>query len=168
MLDKGEVVHLIDVRSAGEYAAGHVPQAANVPLEQIESRLGDFPNNHPIALLCQSGRRAEMACTILDPHRDVLIVEGGTEAWRKEGLPTVSSATSKWSLERQVRLIAGTLVLFGVGMSFLSVNWIFLSAFVGAGLAFAGLTDICGMALLLSKLPWNQSKIACQTTGGVR
>lgn len=150
-------IQLVDVRSPGEYASGHVPQAINIPLEQLEARFGDFTEGQ-VAILCQSGRRAGMACDVLSSHHDgLLLVEGGTQAWEDAGLPTVCSVTNKWSLERQVRLGAGILVLTGTVLAALGFSaWLFLAMFVGAGLTFAGLTNICGMALLLAKLPWNQ------------
>lgn len=156
-LQRGEAIQLVDVRSAGEYAAGHVPQATNIPLEQIEARLGDFGKSR-VAVLCQSGTRAGMACEILRSHHDDLIlVEGGTSAWQKAGLPVVKTAASAWSLERQVRAIAGALVLIGTTLSLaVAPGWIYLAMFVGLGLTFAGITNICGMALLLAKLPWNK------------
>ena len=154
----GQRIQLIDVRSSGEYASGHVPQAINIPLEQLEARFGDL-NEGQVAVLCQGGTRAGMACDLLKDHHDgLLLVTGGTKAWIDAGLPIVSSVSNKWSLERQVRLAAGLLLLTGtilatIGMS----SWIYLAMFVGAGLTFAGLTNICGMALLLAKLPWNQA-----------
>lgn len=156
-LSRGENVQLVDVRSAGEYAAGHVPQAINIPLEQVEARLGDFAGSQ-VAILCQSGARAGMACEILRSHHDeLLLVEGGTSAWMNAGLPIVQSSSSAWSLERQVRAIAGILVLIGTVLSIaVAPGWVFLAMFVGLGLAFAGITNICGMALLLAKLPWNR------------
>jgi rhodanese-related sulfurtransferase len=86
----------------------------------------------------------------------VVCVEGGTDAWEQAGLPVVRGH-KVISLDRQVRMAAGLLVLLGVGLSFL-VHPAFsaLSAFVGAGLLFAGITDTCGMAMLLAKMPWNQ------------
>lgn len=164
-LERGSAIQLIDVRSAGEYAAGHVPGAMNVPLEQLESRLDDLQQGQ-VAVLCQSGRRAGIACdTLKDAHRDLLLVEGGTQAWIAEGKPVVRSSAAKWSLERQVRLVAGLMVLVGTVLAVaVHPGWIFLAMFVGAGLTFAGLTDICGMGLLLAKLPWNRAKAmpACQ------
>lgn len=150
-------LQLLDVRSPGEYASGHVPRAINIPLEQVESRIGDLGTSH-VAILCQSGNRAGMACELLrEHHSNLLLVEGGTEAWVNAGKPVTASTASRWSLERQVRLIAGLLVLLGTVLSLL-VNpaWIYAAMFVGAGLTFAGLTNFCGMAFLLAKLPWNR------------
>lgn len=164
-LEAGQSIQLIDVRSPGEFAAGHVPGAINIPLEQVEIRLPDI-QHAPIALLCQSGRRAGMACEVLTGHRpDLMVVEGGTQAWVSAGLPTVSSAGAAWPLERQVRLIAGLMVLAGTVLALtVALEWIFLAVFVGAGLTFAGLTGWCGMALLLAKLPWNRPQ-SCRPSG---
>lgn len=158
-IETDPTLQLIDVRSSGEYSTGHVPRAMNIPLEQVETRLDDLGRG-PIAILCQSGRRAGMACELLGAHRrNLLLVEGGTGAWIEAGFPVTTSTPSRWSLERQVRLIAGLLVLLGTLLSLLvSQAWIGLAIFIGAGLTFAGLTNICGMAAILALLPWNRPK----------
>lgn len=168
-LDNHDSLQLIDVRSAGEYAAGHVPHALNVPLEELEGRLMDFSSG-PVAILCQSGARAQLACDILSQHHgDLLLVQGGTKSWIDSGGPVVSSTSSRWSLERQVRLGAGFLVLLGSVMTVTSApGWVYLTMAIGAGLCFAGLTNICGMALLLAKLPWNRSAKSQGTASEVR
>jgi len=150
----------IDVRSAGEYASGHIPGAVNIPMDQIEARLDDLLPDRPIVLVCQAGKRARMVAGLLEPCRtDVTVLEGGTVAWNAAGMPLVASVKSRFSLERQVRLIAGLLVLVGVILSLtVQRNWLLLAAFVGAGLMFAGLTDICLMAGLLIRMPWNQTR----------
>jgi rhodanese-related sulfurtransferase len=152
-----EPVQLIDVRSPGEYASCHVPQAINIPLEQLEARFGDLTEGK-VAILCQSGTRAGMACNMLKNHHEgLLLVEGGTQAWVDQGFPVVASVNNRWSLERQVRLGAGVMVLVGTVLSIaIAPEWIYLAMFVGAGLTFAGITNICGMAMLLAKLPWNR------------
>jgi len=77
----------------------------------------------------------------------------------KAGLPLASSIKTRWSLERQVRLIAGLLVVLGAVLALtVSPFWVYLSGFVGLGLTFAGLTDICAMGILLAKMPWNGVK----------
>jgi len=147
---------LIDVRSASEFAAGHIPRAVNVPMDQIEARLEDLPSR-PLVLVCQTGKRARMTAAILEPcQRQITVLEGGTSAWIREGLPVVRNVKTRWSLERQVRLGAGVLVLIGTALA-ITVNlyWLGLSAFVALGLIFAGTTDICPMAELLERMPWN-------------
>ena len=94
------------------------------------------------------------------------MLEGGTDAWRKAGLPLVVSSNTRWSLERQVRLGAGLLALIGALLAVLmSVRWIYLAGFIGLGLTVAGLTDFCPMALPLSKMPWNGSRRGDVTCG---
>jgi rhodanese-related sulfurtransferase len=150
----------VDVRSASEYATGHIPGAVNIPLEQIEARLDDLLPGVPIVLVCQAGKRARTAAGLIEPCRkDVTVLEGGTMAWTAAGLPVVTSASSRISIERQVRLIAGLLVLVGVFLS-VTVNhyFVYFAALIGAGLTFAGLTDICLMAGLLLRMPWNRPR----------
>ena len=150
----------IDVRSPGEFAAGHIPGAVNIPMDQIEARVDDLLPAAEIVLVCQAGKRARMVAGLLAPCRsDLTVLEGGTTAWAAAGLPLVASVKSRFSLERQVRLTAGLLVLTGVLLSLMvSQHWIYLAAFVGAGLTFAGLTDICPMAGLLIRMPWNRAR----------
>jgi len=160
---------LVDVRTPSEYAAGHVPCAVNIPLEQIEARLDDLDPRLPIVLICQGGGRARLAAALLGPRRtDVTVLDGGTLAWQKAGFPLVVNTMTRWALERQVRLVAGLLVLLGAVLA-LTVNphWVYLSGFVGVGLTFAGLTNICAMASLLCRMPWNRPRgLASAATSG--
>ena len=151
---------LVDVRSPTEFAAGHIPGAGNIPMEQIESRLDDLNPNAPIILICQMGTRARMTAALLAPcRRQISVLEGGTSAWRQAGLPLVTSVKTRWSLERHARLGAGLLVLAGVLLAFsVDLGWLLLAAFVGPGLSLAGITDICPMAEVLGKMPWNRSR----------
>jgi len=149
----------IDVRSASEYATGHIPAAINIPMEQIESRMEDLRPDVPIVLICQGGVRARQVVRLIEPcGKDVVVLEGGTSAWIEAGFPLVSNVASRWSLERQVRLGAGAMVLLGVTLG-LTLNplWVYLAGFAGLGLTVAGLSNFCPMALLLGKLPWNQA-----------
>jgi len=149
---------LVDVRSGSEFASGHIPGAVNIPLDQIEARLDDLGLNLPTVLICQSGTRARMAAGLLEPcRRQITVLEGGTKAWIDAGLPVFASVRTCWSLERQVRLGAGLLVLTGAILA-MTVNpyWLFLCGFVGLGLTFAGFTDICAMGIILEKMPWNK------------
>jgi hypothetical protein len=87
----------------------------------------------------------------------VIVVEGGTDGWVRAGCPVERSDRKTISLERQVRIGAGLLVLLGVAMGFgLHAGYFALSAFVGAGLVVAGITDWCGMGMLLARMPWNR------------
>ena len=166
---KGESLVFVDVRSPAEFQAVHASGARLYPLDdlhpkKIAAELG-ISAQQPAVLLCAGGNRARKAAEKFHaegiPH--CLVVEGGTKAWEAAGLPVVKGRGAI-SIERQVRIGAGTMVLLGVLLgSWVDPLWFFLSGFVGAGLIFAGITDWCGMGLLLAKMPWNQAKpIACQ------
>lgn len=154
-----QIAQWVDVRSASEFTAGHIPGAFNVPLDELDARLDDIYKERPVVVVCQSGQRAAIAANFLaNCGHEVLLLHGGTNAWRGAGNPIVQSVKSRWSLERQVRLIAGLLVASGAGLGFLVHPAFFgLTAFVGLGLMFAGLTDYCAMGMLLAKLPWNKA-----------
>jgi rhodanese-related sulfurtransferase len=155
---RGEAVQLIDVRSASEFASGHVPGAINIPMEQVESRLADVAKNGQVILICQAGKRAATTAGWICDRRDVTVLEGGTDAWKNAALPVVSCAPCRWSLERQVRFGAGLIALTGSLLAlFVSRNWLILPLFVGGGLTMAGLTGFCPMGIALAKMPWNQA-----------
>ena len=154
-------VILLDVRTPSEFLARRAVGARNIPLDNIPTTLvaGVLPKDSTICILCEKGGRAAIAADHLlkAGHRDVHVVSGGTEAWAEKGLPIEGTGKKTLSIERQVRIGAGILVLTGVILGFL-INPAFfaLSAFVGAGLVFAGITDWCGMGLLLTRAPWNR------------
>jgi rhodanese-related sulfurtransferase len=157
----GKKIELIDVRTPAEYQEVHVEFARNVPLSQldpakvIEARNGSA--NEPLYLICRSGARGNQACEkfLKAGFVNVVNVDGGTLACQDAGLPLVRGQKTI-SLERQVRITAGSLVLLGIGLSlFVHPYLLGLSAFVGAGLVFAGVTDTCGMGMLLARMPWN-------------
>lgn len=153
-------IRLLDVRTPGEYESVHISGAYNVPLDTLGEH-GDEIRTHvdtPVVLVCQSGSRARRAEDALRqagmPNLHVL--EGGVNGWLAAGQP-VARGAERISLERQVRIAAGALAAAG-GILALAVNpgFALLPAFVGSGLVFAGVTDTCAMAMLLSRLPYNQ------------
>jgi rhodanese-related sulfurtransferase len=153
---------LLDVRTPVEFTEVHIPQARNVPLDELKPSVLQFSKSQPVYLLCRSGQRATKAAEKFakDGYSQPVIVEGGTLAWIEAGLPVSRSTVKVISLERQVRIVAGSLVLIGVLLGwFVHRGFFGLPAFVGAGLVFAGITDFCGMGLLLAKLPWNKRKV---------
>jgi rhodanese-related sulfurtransferase len=163
-----ETEHLVfDVRTPAEYAGTHIPKTENHPLERLNPKAlhesGRLPKDQSVYLLCESGSRAAKAAEKFakEGFDNSVIVEGGTRAWIAAGLPVNQGAVKVISLERQIRIAAGSLVLTGILLAVL-VNhaFIVLSAFVGAGLVFAGVTDWCGLGLLLARAPWNRSKVS--------
>lgn len=167
LITSGKAVELIDVRSPREFGDVHAASARSVPLDELEpakllaARNGDSTN--PLYIICASGGRAAKACQKFAAagFENAVNVEGGTNAWLAAGLPVVRGKKSM-SLERQARIGAGCIVLTGVILGFL-VHPIFfgLSAFAGAGLIFAGITDICMLGMLLARMPWNKSCGTC-------
>jgi rhodanese-related sulfurtransferase len=160
--NQGQVVELIDVRTPVEYREVHAEGARLVPLDRLDPQQVMAPGNGvrttPLYLICRSGSRARQACErfLAAGFTNVLSVEGGTQAWEQAGL-TVVRGKKAMSLERQVRIAAGALVLLGAVLALLVHPWFAgLSAFIGAGLIFAGVTDTCGMGQLLARMPWNQ------------
>lgn len=161
LINSGKKVDFIDVRTPVEYREVHAICATNTPLDQLDpaaiavSRTG---SGEPLYVICRSGGRSKQACEKLvsSGQTNIVNVEGGTLAWDKAGLP-VARGQKAMSLERQVRIAAGALVFTGAALSFfVHPYWIGLSAFVGAGLVFAGVTDTCAMGLLIAKMPWNR------------
>lgn len=159
----GKRIELIDVRTPIEFREVHVEFARNVPLDQLDvaalmqSRNGSI--SEPLYVICRSGSRGQQACkTFLEAgFSNVINVEGGTMACLDAGLPVVRDKKTI-SLERQIRIAAGSLVLIGIILGwFVHPALVGLSAFVGAGLIFAGITDTCGMGMILARMPWNKS-----------
>lgn len=160
-----ENITLVDVREHIEFAGGRVNGAKLVPLDDIEKRHQEIDHTHTVYVMCRSGRRSGEAQRRLRAlgFQNVVNVRGGIEEWKKENLPIERDENAPWSLERQVRFVAGLLVLTGVLLSvFVHPYFVALAGFVGAGLTFAGATDWCGMGMLLAKMPWNKQQVSCE------
>ena len=166
LITKGEPTELIDVRTPVEFREVHVTIARNTPLTELDAKKIATTRNAESSLyvICKSGSRGRQACEqlIAAGYPTVINVDGGTQAWDAAGLPVIRGKKAI-SLERQVRIAAGSMVLTGAVLSHLVHPWwIGLSGFVGAGLIFAGITDTCGMGLLLARMPWNNIG-SCET-----
>jgi len=149
----------IDVREYTEYAAGHIEGSRLVPLSNLDRAVASWDKTAPLMLVCKTGRRAEQARQQLasQSFTALSVLEGGIEGWRAAGMPLILSERRPWSIERQVRTVAGSLVLLTVLLTYLlSPLFLIATALVGAGLLFAGVSDICMMATLLGRLPWNR------------
>ncbi|MFJ5919740.1 rhodanese-like domain-containing protein [Streptomyces ardesiacus] len=153
---------VVDVRSAGEYAGGHLPGAHNVPLERLDEAadaLAAAAARGPLLLVCASGNRSAKGCARLAARGvEAATLEGGTSAWAAAGHPVERPAGTRapWPMDRQVRLAAGSLVAAGflAGRFWRPAHW--LSGAIGAGLVFSGVTNTCGMAAVLARLPHNR------------
>lgn len=162
---------VIDVRTPGEFAAGRPPGAVNVPLEVVQAEPERIVAHldGAVALLCATGTRAEQARQALADAGcgDPKVIVGGMRGWQAAGGDVVAQLRV-WSMERQVRLAAGGLVVIGTLASLAWPPAVALSGVVGAGLVVAAATDMCGMAMLLAKLPWNRPAGATDPDAAMR
>ena len=154
---------LIDIRQKDEYLRENITQAHSIPLDLLKTQ--GLPEHlvqaQTLIFHCKSGMRTKNATPLFEQFaqqgKNVFILEGGIEGWKKAGLPTNFNKKQPLELMRQVQIAAGSLVLLGTILgSTVSSGFYLLSAFVGAGLIFAGVTGFCGMAKLLAKMPWNK------------
>jgi rhodanese-related sulfurtransferase len=159
LLSNDADVHLIDVRTSAEFESAHIPGSYHVPLDALGEHRDELRRHvtQPVVLICQSGNRASQAGDHLAEAgmANVRVLAGGLGAWLAVG-GDVNRNAGRWGLERQVRLVAGLLVLVSVVASFVVPPVALIAAFVGAGLTFSAVTNTCGMAMLLAKLPYNR------------
>lgn len=154
---------VIDVRTPAEHGGGHVPGSVNIPLPDLVDHRADLaePGGGPIVLVCQTGRRASTAADRLHAFgcRELHVLDGGVEAWAGAGHPTRTTGNGGgWTIERQVRGVAGAIVATSI---LASVRWPrarFVAGGIGGGLLFAALSDTCAMGNLLGRLPYNRRR----------
>lgn len=154
---------LLDVRTPAEFASAHIPGSRSVPLDTLESTddhtLRSDYGDAPVVIVCRSGRRAEQARTRLTEAgvQSASVLEGGILEFERAHPERVRRGKAHWAMDRQVRMVAGSLVVVGfLGGRFLSPRIGYLAGAVGAGLTVSALTDSCMMASVLSKMPWNK------------
>lgn len=150
---------LVDVREPVEHAEHHIEGAKLIPLGQLEKRLGEIDRDTPVVVMCRSGKRGMEALKKLESLgvEKVRNLEGGILAWKTAGLPVGKHEKKVFPLMQQVQITIGIGVLVGVVLSqTVDPRFVYLSAFFGAGLVFAGTTGWCGLAILMSKMPWNR------------
>ncbi|SCF04487.1 Rhodanese-related sulfurtransferase [Micromonospora viridifaciens] len=159
LIDSGRSPRLLDVRTPAEFETCHIPGAYNVPLDLLKEHREELLSHldQDVVLICRSGARAGQAQQALAelglPNLKVL--GGGMLAWQATSAP-VRQGRQRWDLERQVRLVAGSIVLASVlGSVFVpGLKWV--AGFIGAGLTFAAVSNTCAMGMLLGKLPYNR------------
>ena len=154
---------LVDVREADEHARERIPGARHHALSQIEAQNPARPGDEVLIFHCRSGARTQANANRLAASNgcETYILEGGIDAWKKAGRPVALDRRQPIEIMRQVQIAAGSLILIGVLLGYLT-NPLFylLSGFVGAGLTFAGVTGFCGMARLLAVMPWNRRRLS--------
>ena len=159
-VDAGDAV-IIDIRHPAEHAYEHIVGAKLMPEADLHGeKLRELADGKPIIIYCRTSRRTAVTVDQLmsEGYGEVVHLDGGLEAWKRSGHPTLSDPSApRFSIIQQVQITAGMMVLIGSVLAwFGSPLWIALPAFVGAGLAFAGFTGLCGMATMMEKMPWNK------------
>ncbi len=153
---------LVDLREPDEYRAQRIAQAHLRPLSVLPLMPAPLPKeaeNAQVVFFCRSGTRTKANEALLDslaPGR-ARILEGGLLAWKEAGLPVIEEKRP-WPIMRQVQVAAGGLVLLSLALASVAPVFLWLTAFVGAGLVFAGVSGFCGLARLLALMPWNRDK----------
>ena len=151
---------ILDVRSGGEFETVHIPGSYNVPLDTLREHVRDLASvEHPVVLVCQTGGRAAQAHeNLTEAGKETLhILDGGIAAWEASGGDVVRGDISRWAMDRQVRLVAGSLVLAGVAASLAVPGAKWIAGGVGAGLTYSAVSNTCAMAAVLGKLPYNRT-----------
>jgi len=169
IISKDQKTRLLDVRSALEFTETHLKDSINIPIDMLGLKMKSLSQSgQSYIVFCRTGNRSPMAADILlqSGISSVKVMEGGLTRWQKERLPVIKGQGGI-SLERQVRVIAGSLILLGITLAWL-IHWafIFISVWVACGLTFAGLTDNCLMGILLMKLPYNKKMYKAKLGGG--
>ncbi len=153
-------LRILDVRTGGEFDTVHIPGSYNVPLDTLGEHVDDLADvEHPVVLICKSGARAGQAHSKLSGagKQHLHILEGGMDAWEAAGGDVVRGTSTKWALDRQVRLVAGSISLVGILLSIFAPKAKWLAGGVAAGLTFSAVSNTCAMGNALSKLPYNKS-----------
>lgn len=150
---------VLDVRTPGEFETAHIAGAYNVPLDLVREHRDEIIAHldDEVVLVCRSGQRAAQAEESLRNAglANVHILDGGIVAWEAAGF-AVNRGTQRWDLERQVRLVAGSVVLTSILGSIAAPKLKWVAGAIGGGLTFAALSNTCAMGMLLSKLPYNR------------
>ena len=169
LLDRKEAI-LIDVREPDEYLAEHIPDAQLIPLSVFTDNCRKIDcGDKTIIFHCKAGMRSNKACSIAKDFFDdetLLSLQGGIEAWKSAGLSTIGGnngpsgevTSCTISIFRQVQIVVGALIFLFITLGlFITATFFYLAAFLSAALFFAGITGWCGLAMLLSRMPWNKS-----------
>lgn len=164
---------LIDVRTPMEFYEVHAVGSLNASLDRLNPELimasRGARAQEPLYVICRSGGRSAQACNtfVKAGFENVINIEGGTLAWIAAGLPVNRGTKQMISLERQVRIAAGILIVAGTILAAtISLWFLVIPGFVGAGLTFAGMSNTCGMGLILARMPWNKSLKVKDCSGG--
>jgi rhodanese-related sulfurtransferase len=163
-LDTTEAPRVLDVRTPAEFETAHIPGAYNVPLDTLREHRGELRRHldEDVVLVCRSGARAAQAEQALSEAGlpGLRVLDGGMLSWQASGAP-VNRGRQTWELERQVRLVAGSVVAASVLASAAVPRLKWVAGAIGTGLTVAAVTDTCAMGMALAKMPWNRTADSC-------
>jgi len=159
MIIEDPATRILDVRTGGEFDGVHIAGSFNVPLDTLGEHARDLADvEHPVVLVCKSGARAGQAHTALASagKQRLHLLDGGLDAWVAGGGDVVRGTNETWAMDRQVRLVAGSISLVGILASTLFPKAKWVAGGVAAGLTFSAVSNTCAMGTMLGKLPYNQ------------
>lgn len=170
-LSSEDAPRVLDVRTPAEFETAHIPGSYNVPLDNLREHRAELRAHldEDVVLVCRTGGRAAQAEKALAEVGlpGLRVLEGGMVAWESNGAP-VNRGKQTWELERQVRLVAGSIVLSSILGSIVVPELKWVAGGIGAGLTFAALSNTCAMGMLLAKMPWNRRGDSCDMDGVVK
>ena len=161
MLRDDPATRILDVRTGGEFDTVHIPGSYNVPLDTLGEHARDLADvEHPVVLVCKSGSRADQAHSKLTGagKERLHLLDGGLDAWLAADGDVVRSSSEVWAMDRQVRLVAGSISLFGILLSMFVPKAKWIAGGVASGLTFSAVSNTCAMANVLGRLPYNRGR----------
>lgn len=161
LINEDPLIRILDVRTGGEFDNAHIPGSYNVPLATLAEHTRELADlDHPVVLVCKSGARADQAHgKLTDAGKQRLhLLEGGLDAWIDAGGDVTHGESTTWAMDRQVRLVAGSISLVGILGSLVVPKAKWISGGVAAGLTFSALSNTCAMANALGRLPYNKGR----------
>ncbi|MFT4773415.1 MAG: rhodanese-related sulfurtransferase [Ilumatobacter sp.] len=161
LISDDPLIRVLDVRTGGEFDSVHIPGSYNVPLDTLAEHARDLAElDHPVVLVCKSGARADQAHGKLTGagKQRLHLLDGGLDAWLASGGDVVRGSSETWAMDRQVRLVAGSISLVGIVASLVAPKAKWLAGGVAAGLTFSAVSNTCAMGNALAKLPYNKGR----------
>ncbi len=158
LLGSAGPARVVDVRTPAEFESAHIPGSYNLPLDILRAHEAEVVNSldGDVVLVCRSGQRSTQAQQILNSAGTAArVLQDGILDWEERGF-AVDRGRQRWDLERQVRLVAGSIVLTSVAGSIAVPKAKWIAAAIGGGLTYAAVSNTCAMATVLSKLPYNR------------
>ena len=161
MISEDPSIRVLDVRTGGEFDGVHIPGSYNVPIDTLSEHARDLASvEHPVVLVCKSGARADQARTKLSNagKQKLHLLDGGLDAWLADGGDSVRGSSETWAMDRQVRLVAGSISLVGILLSIFVPKAKWLAGGVATGLTFSAVSNTCAMGNALGRLPYNKGR----------